>query len=73
MKKLLIGISGSSILHKDTEPEFSIEEKFRIVSESQVYDYIEKTPPKKEIDEYKRCSEKYNLSIRCGGWYYTLG
>ena len=44
MKKLLIGIAGSSILHKDTEPEFSIEEKFRIVSESQVYDYIEKTP-----------------------------
>ena len=73
MKKLLIGIAGSSILHKDTEPEFSIEEKFRIVSESQVYDYIEKTPPKKEIDEYKRCSEKYNVPIRCGGWYYTLG
>ena len=48
MKKLLIGISGSSILHKDTEPEFSIEEIFRIVSESQVYDYIEKTPPNKE-------------------------
>jgi len=72
-RDLEIGITGSGIRHLPTDPELSIEDMFRMVAESGVYDYVDKTPPEAQVDEYLRCSEQFGLPVRAGGWYYTLG
>ena len=44
-----------------------------MVKESGVYDYFDKTPPTEEINKYIKLSEKYDLPILAGGWFYVLG
>ena len=73
MNDLLVGCSAFGILHTDKDPPLSLEEQFRMAAESEIFDYVEKTPPVDEIEEYKRCSEKFNLPVRCGIWFYTVG
>lgn len=73
-KQLLIGITEKGVCHTKGEDEFDIDTRFRMVSETDVYDYIDKTPPSEDqVDDYLRCSETYNLPIRAGGWFYVLG
>ena len=72
-KELLIGITASGVRHASTGEDPDIETKFRMVQESGVYDYIDKTPPAEDVDEYLRCRDQYKLPIRAGGWFYTLG
>ncbi len=73
MKDLPIGITESGVIHTSDDEPFDLDTKFRMVKESGVYDYIDKTPPADQEAEYIRCSEKYDLPIRTGGWYYQLG
>ncbi|MDA0990863.1 MAG: hypothetical protein O3A51_08940, partial [Verrucomicrobia bacterium] len=72
-KELKLGITASGIRHKAVNPDESIETKFRMVKESGVYDYIDKSPPPDELAEYRRCMEAFDVPIRAGGWFYTLG
>jgi len=72
-KELLVGITAGGVRHASVDPDESVESKFRMVKESPVFDYIDKSPPPEDLDEYRRCSEKYDLPIRSGGWFYTLG
>ena len=73
-KELFVGITEKGACHTKGENEFDLETKFRMISESGVYDYIDKTPESLDVvDEYMRLSEKYDLPIRAGGWFYTLG
>ena len=71
--KLLFGITESGIMHTDEDPKISLENKFQMVKSSGVYDYLDKTPLKEDINRYLRYSEKYDLPILAGGWYYVLG
>ena len=71
--KLLFGITESGIMHTDEDPTISLENKFQMVKSSGVYDYLDKTPLKEDINIYLRYSEKYDLPILAGGWYYVLG
>ena len=73
MKKLPVGITESGVIHTSGDEPFDLDTKFRMVKESGVYDYIDKTPPADQEAEYIRCSEKYDLPIRAGGWFYQLG
>ena len=72
-RELKVGITEGGVLHTDAEPPYDLDTKFRMVKEADVYDYFDKTPPVSEADEYRRCSEKYELPILAGGWFYTLG
>ena len=72
-KELLIGVTESGVIHTAADPPFDLETMFRMVKESGVYDYFDKTPPADQADAYRRCAEKYDLPILAGGWYYTLG
>lgn len=72
-KDLLIGITGGGVMHTDSSPIPSLEEQFAMVKESGVYDYFDKTPPTEEINKYIKLSEKYDLPILAGGWFYVLG
>lgn len=50
-----------------------MEDWFANVSDAAVFDYIDKTPPLKEIKIYEKLTQKYNLPLLCGGWFYVLG
>lgn len=73
-KALLLGITEKGVCHSEGETEFDLETKFRMVRESGAYDYLDKTPESLDVvDDYIRFSEKYDLPVRAGGWFYTLG
>jgi hypothetical protein len=44
-----------------------------MVKESGLYDYFDKTPYSNNVNEYLRLSEKYELPILAGGWFYVFG
>ena len=44
-----------------------------MVKEIGVFDYVDKTPEANEIEDFKLASEKYNIPVRAGGWFYTIG
>lgn len=71
MKRLPIGITASNVTH--TGEDFDVETRFRMAREAGVFDYIDKTPPPGELEIYQRASEKYQLPVRAGGFYYVLG
>jgi hypothetical protein len=53
--------------------EFDLDTRFRMVAESGAYDYYDKTPEDPaEADAYMAASEKYDVPIRAGGWFYKL-
>ena len=72
-KELVLGITASGVRHAATAPDPDIATKFQMVQASGVYDYIDKTPPAEEVDEYLRCRDATGLPIRAGGWFYKLG
>ena len=53
--------------------EPSIDEQFRLVKESGVFDYFDRLPRPDQLNEYARCSAKYDLPIHTVTWYYLLG
>ena len=68
-----IGIAYRGVLHNNLEDPVSLENWFATISESEVFDYVDKTPPIEEIGLYEKFSQKYNLPLLCGGWFYVLG
>lgn len=70
---LKLGIAYRGILHHNFEPAVSLDEWFMRVSECGAFDYVDKTPPEDQFNQYFKLSEKYNLPILCGGWFYTIG
>ena len=70
---LKVGIANRGVVHHDSEKVVSLEDWFKIVSEANTFDYVDKTPPEDEIYLYRKYSEKYELPILCGGWFYTIG
>jgi hypothetical protein len=51
----------------------SLDEQFRLLRESEVFTYLDKTPPRDRVSEYARLSERHAVPILAGGWWYTLG
>ncbi len=55
--ELLIGIAESGVMDTDADPPIPLETKFRMVKESGVYDYFDKTYPKNPFIKIKKWSE----------------
>ena len=70
---LKFGIQTNGIKHDHEHPMPDIEKRFRMVQESKVFDYVDKTPELNEIEQFKECSKKFNLPVRAGGWFYQIG
>ena len=68
-----IGIGARDILHHYKDTPISLEDWFKEIAQSKVFDYVDKTPPKEEFQKYKKLSEKYDLPILSSGWFYMLG
>ena len=72
-KELLFGIQTNGIRHTEADGLPDIDHRLRMVKEAGVHDYVDKTPAVHEIDDFVAASQKYDLPILAGGWYYTLG
>ena len=73
MKELPIGIQTNGIKHAHDDPMPDVDTRFRMVKECGAFDYVDKTPDPDQIDDFIRAREKYDLPVRGGGWFYTLG
>lgn len=72
--ELKFGITEGGVLHTDKDAPIDLDTRFRMVKEAGVFDYYDKTPVSFEDEgAYRAASEKYELPIRAGGWFYTLG
>jgi len=68
--KPLLGCQWRGIRHLQ---EVSVEEKFRMLRDSRVYDYLDRLPTPDVFDEHMRCSEKYGIPMLTGNGTYQLG
>ncbi len=73
MDTLYFGITETGVLHTDADQPLDLESKFHLVKQAGVFDYLDKTPPVDQVSEYRRLSDKYELPVLAGGWFYTLG
>ena len=71
--QLKFGIQTNGIKHISFDAMPSINERFLMVKETGIFDYVDKTPEDNEIENFKLASERYNIPIRAGGWFYTIG
>ena len=71
--ELLFGIQTNGIKHTHADPMPDIDTRFRMVKEAGVFDYVDKTPGPGELEPFLEASAKYDLPVRAGGWFYTLG
>ena len=69
---LHIGTVGSGVVNHDPD-DYDLDTRFRMVKESGVFDYYEKTPAPGEIDRYLQARDRYQLPVRAGSFYYVLG
>ena len=66
--ELLFGIQTNGIKHTGADPMPDIDTRFRMVKESGVFDYVDKTPQPDEIEAFIAASKKYDLPVRGSGW-----
>jgi hypothetical protein len=70
MQDFSIGCNGRGIRHVDPVP---LEEQFRMLRDSGVFDHFDRMPQPGEEAEYLRLAHKYGMPIRTGLWSYTAG
>jgi hypothetical protein len=72
MNKLMIGVSGSGVLHTDASVP-DTDTKFRMVKESGAFDNMDRTPPRADLDNHLKASAKYGVPTVAGGFFYMVG
>ena len=58
------GAQASSLNKPVSLDEAPIDEQFRLVKETGVFDYFDRLPLPSNIDEYRRAIAKYDLPVR---------
>ncbi len=72
-ERLKFGIQSNGIRHRHQDGMPDIDRRFAMVREAGVFDYVDKTPDPHEVDDFLAASEKYQLPVLGGGWFYLLG
>lgn len=72
MNDLKIGVSGGGVLHTDQDSP-SVDTIFRMVREAGVFDYVERSPPPLQLDEFRAAVQKHGIPLATGSFFYTLG
>lgn len=65
-----IGCNGRGVQH--TRP-VSVDEQFRMIKESGVFDHFDRMPQPGQESEYLRAADRHGIPIRTGLWSYTAG
>ena len=69
-KEFLLGCQWRGVQHTGEVP---VETQFQMIRDAGVFDYLDRLPPSDVLDEYIRCSQKYDIPLHTGTWYYQLG
>ena len=69
---LLFGISGGGVLHTDADTP-SVDTIFAMVKDSGAFDYIERSPPPLQVDEFRRAVQTHGVPLMSGSFFYVLG
>ncbi len=70
---LLFGIQTNGVKHTHADPVPPVLERFRMVKEAGVFDYVDKTPDPDQIEDFGKGRDEFGLPVRAGGWFYQLG
>lgn len=65
-----IGCNGRGVQHAQA---VSVDEQFRMVKESGVFDHFDRMPQPGQERDYLRAAERHGIPIRTGLWSYTAG
>lgn len=69
---LLIGCTASGATHQDDNiPDIAT--KVRMIKDAGIFDYIDRTPTDDEFSDLMKASERMDLPVLAGGWFYVLG
>lgn len=71
-KDFLLGCHGRGAAQIPGQP-ISVDERFRLVKETGVFDFFDRLPQAGEEKEYLKAAEKYGLPIKTGLWMYRKG
>lgn len=74
----LLGCNGRGVQISSRErpislDELPIDEQFRLVSESGVFDYFDRLPLRSNLDQYLAAMARHRLPIHTASWFYMLG
>lgn len=77
-KKIKLGCAGRGVQASTPESpvsqhELSVDEQFRMVVESGVFDFFDRLPLSDKIDEYIAAVEKYDFPVWGSAWTYRIG
>ena len=72
MRNFLLGCNGRSAQHQPGRA-ISVDEQFRMVKESGLYDFFDRMPQPGQEDEYVKAAQKYDLPMKTGLWSYAKG
>ena len=67
------GAQASSIASPVSLAEASIDEQFRMVKESGVFDYFDRLPLRAQLDQYLAAMARHALPVHTASWFYMLG
>jgi hypothetical protein len=67
------GVRRSSLSNPISPVELPVDEQFRLVKESGVFDYFQKLSTPENVRDYVRAIEKYEIPSETPTWYYMLG
>ena len=73
INQLEFGIQTNGIKHTHLDPMPEIDTRFSMVKEENLFDYVDKTPDLNEVNSFLKASKKYQIPIKAGGWFYTIG
>jgi hypothetical protein len=67
------GVQDSSLRQPIALTEPSIEDQFRLVKRTGVFDFFDRLPLASQLPEFLRCIDKYELPVDTTSWFYELG
>ena len=67
------GAQASSLHSPVSLDEPSIEEQFRLVSETGVFDSFDRLPMPDQLSTYLQCIDQFGLPVLTASWFYALG
>ena len=70
-KKLKLGIGVRDVLHNYKDNPISLEDWFKEISQCNIFDYVDKTPPKSDFNSIKNYQKNiiYLFSLVVGSIY----
>ena len=72
LDELRLGCTAGGATHQDTNiPDITT--KVHMVKDAGVFDYIDRTPTDEEFADLLKASERMDMPVLAGGWFYTLG